>query len=331
MKYLFYLLILLAVAACKTGKKSRQTTVHPEVIRTTDTLFSQITPMSQIEKDKTFMLDLLRKFHADSQHVHHIEEEQGYDMHYIIFPLRVVDVVRPQKKRYVSKEKIKKGIEILNDGLKDAWIQFRLVEHDTIQLDVTIASLRADAYESYYQMARAYDLRDTCTLYLVDNEDDLCKNFTCSRTSGFANILSSYTNNVVLDKFFIDDYKVIVHEFGHYFGLYHTSEQSSFGIEKVDGSNCHIAGDRICDTPADPGELYAVYVNTSGCYMQGLKEQGTGREYHPMINNYMAYYNPCYMRRYRFSRGQLEVILNAAVKVRHNQVIGLAEFPLNWQ
>jgi hypothetical protein len=316
-------------AACKSARKSGKVTdIYPQTKLATDSLYSGLTPINQIEKDKTFMLDLLNRFHADDSHVTHIEETKGFDMHYIVFPLRVVVVMRPGKPQLVNQERLKRGISILNDGLKDAWIQFRVVEQKIISLNATIASLRENDYEGYYTLSQKYDLRDTCTLYLVDNEDDLCKNFSCSRTSGFANILSTYTNNVVLDKFFLDDHKVIVHEFGHYFGLYHTAEQATFGIEKVDGSNCETAGDRICDTPADPGELYSVYVNPSGCYMQGLKEKGTGLEYYPMIQNYMSYYNPCYMRPYRFSRGQLEVILNAAVKVRHNQVIGLSEFPL---
>ncbi|MHC4080816.1 MAG: right-handed parallel beta-helix repeat-containing protein [Planctomycetota bacterium] len=41
------------------------------------------------------------------------------------------------------------------------------------------------------------------------------------------------------------------HEIGHYFDLFHTHE-TVFGIECVDGLNCDVAGDLICDTPADP-------------------------------------------------------------------------------
>lgn len=193
---------------------------------------------------------------------------------------------------------------------------------------MTIQTLKEDGYIGYYNLSEVYDLKDICTLYLVDNEDDLCRNFSCSRTSGFANVLSGITNSVVLDKFFVDDYKVVAHEFGHYFGLYHTSETSLFGRELVDGTNCLNSGDRICDTPADPGELYTVYVNFSNCVMEGLKEQGSGREYRPQINNLMSYYYPCYMKEFTFTKGQNEVILNAAVKVRHNQIIALAEFPL---
>jgi hypothetical protein len=187
--------------------------------------------------------------------------------------------------------------------------------------------LQDDGYERYYSFSKQYDLQDTCTLYLLDNKDVLCENFSCSRTQGFAHILETVTNNVVMDKFFVDDYKAVPHEFGHYFGLYHTAE-TGYGIERVDGSNCSTAGDRICDTPADPGELYSVYVNYSNCEMKGYREENSGLEYHPQIYNYMSYYNTCYMRAFRFTNGQNAIIFNAAVKVRHNQVIELSEFPM---
>jgi hypothetical protein len=331
MKCFIYLVCFSVLFACKTAKP-KQTTRGDQrsqhIHQTSDSLYGGITPLGELITDKALMLSLLTELRANEGDLSHILENESYDMHYLVFPLRVVQVIQPNQVKFVSAPEILFGIDILNDALKDAWIQFKIVEVDTIYLPMTIQSLKDDDYQPYYALSSSYDLKNVCTLYLIDNENDLCKDFSCSRTNGFANILATSTNNVVLDKFFITDYKVLVHEFGHYFGLYHTAERNIFGIEAVDGSNCLNAGDRICDTPADPGELYSVYVNYSGCYMQGFKEIGTGLEYQPMINNYMSYYHPCFMRRFKFTKGQLEVILNAAFKVRHNQIIALAEFPL---
>jgi Pregnancy-associated plasma protein-A len=322
-----FLTLILVFSSC-ASKKVGVVVQRPDVKIANDSLYANVKPLYAIEKDKTFMLNLLKKFHANSDDIKHIKNSDGYDMHYIVFPLRIVQVLQTDKPRLVSQERIQMAMQILNKGLADSWIQFKISSQEMIYLDATITTLADNGYDQYYNLSAQHDKRDTCTLYLVDNDEVLCKNFSCARTSGFANVLSGLTNSVVIDKFFLDDYKILVHEFGHYFGLQHTAERNLYGVEKVDGSNCAVAGDRICDTPADPGELYEVYVNYSGCYMEGLKEPETGLEYRPMIQNYMSYYSPCYMREFRFSQGQLSVILNAAVKVRHNQVVGLAEFPL---
>jgi len=71
----------------------------------------------------------------------------------------------------------------------------------------------------------------------------------------------------------------IAHEIGHYLGLYHT-HHSSFGVELADQGNCEIAGDRICDTPADPGLSYR-NVNTI-CKYTGSDIDTNGDNYMPL-------------------------------------------------
>ncbi len=290
-----------------------------------DTLFELKPPAAQVHSREK-ILQILWQHEAKLADIQHLQEIEQFEMHYLVFPLRVALVVNPARPDFLTKAKILKGTEILNRSLSDAWLQFRVVRVDTIFEAETINSLKFDGYNPYYQFSARHDLRDTTTLYLVDNEENLCADYSCSRTQGFANILETSTNNVVLDKFFADDFKVVPHEFGHYLGLYHTAE-SGFGLEKVDGSNCSTAGDRVCDTPADPGELYAVYVNYSNCEMKGLREEDTGREYRPSVNNYMSYYSPCYFRKFTFSQGQLDVMFQAAIGIRRNQIIDLGEVP----
>ena len=79
----------------------------------------------------------------------------------------------------------------------------------------------------------------------------------------------------------------LIHEMGHFFGLYHTFEYNTFGYELVDGSNCATSGDLICDTPADPDggiELGCVFVPT---------QDVNGDYYLPSVANYMSYYQNC--------------------------------------
>ncbi|MEZ4965935.1 MAG: M43 family zinc metalloprotease [Saprospiraceae bacterium] len=292
-----------------------------------DSMYHHLMPQQHFH-DKEQLIKILQQHEGRPTDLKHIEGlgQSDFEMHYLVFPLRVAIVVDPARPDQLSLPRIRKGIEILNRSLSDAWIQFKTVRIDTIYAPVTINSLKDRNYEVYYAFSIAHDLRDTISLYLVDNEENLCEDYRCARTQGFSNILETYTNNVVIDKFFVDDFKVMPHEFGHYFGLLHTAE-TVFGLERVDGGNCTEAGDRVCDTPADPGEVYGVYVNYSNCEMKGLKEAGTGLEYHPMINNYMSYYAPCYMRKFYFTPGQLDVIFYAAVHIRPNQIIELGEVP----
>lgn len=280
-----------------------------------------------MSKDRDQIISILKTHGAGHDLTHHLEGEGEFVMHYLVFPLRVGIVVQPGNEKWVSPTEIQHGVDILNAGLTDTWIQFKIVAVDTIFTNETITTFAENDYQNYYDFSKKHDWRDITSLYLLDNKEVLCENFSCARTAGFANILETATNNVVIDKFFLNDRKVVLHEFGHYFGLLHTAD-TRFGIEKVDGTNCETAGDRVCDTPADPGELYNVYVNYTTCRMAGFKEAGTGLEYRPLINNYMSYYAPCYFRKFQFTQGQMEVIFRAAIWIRQNQIIELGELPL---
>lgn len=79
--------------------------------------------------------------------------------------------------------------------------------------------------------------------------------------------------------------KVLAHELGHFFGLYHTHETFS-GREFVNGSNCSTAGDLICDTPADPNLGTG---NVQNCIYVGGQKDPLGDLYAPNTGNVMSY------------------------------------------
>lgn len=102
------------------------------------------------------------------------------------------------------------------------------------------------------------------------------------------------------------------HEFGHYFMLYHTHQRSGEGGEElIDQSNCMSAGDKVCDTPADP--------NLSGkvdddCNYNGEITDKNGMRYAPDTYNIMSYApKKC---RQQFSKGQLARMNYAALNHR---------------
>ena len=84
------------------------------------------------------------------------------------------------------------------------------------------------------------------------------------------------------------------HEVGHYFDLFHTHEINA-GLECPSGSNCSTAGDRICDTPADPELNFDTNVNES-CQWTGTALpppfplcSASQPGYNPPTRNVMSY------------------------------------------
>ncbi len=82
----------------------------------------------------------------------------------------------------------------------------------------------------------------------------------------------------------------LAHEIGHMLGLSHTHD-GVFEPELVDGSNCTIGGDMLCDTPADPNLATPGYV-IAPCQYVGTITDANGDLYTPMLNNVMSY-SPC--------------------------------------
>lgn len=79
----------------------------------------------------------------------------------------------------------------------------------------------------------------------------------------------------------------IIHEMGHFFGLFHTFE-TDFGEELVDGSNCATAGDKVCDTEANPSVSGAGF-NDNCDYVGQPETDSMGNYFVPPVQNYMSY------------------------------------------
>ncbi|RYY18781.1 MAG: hypothetical protein EOO04_23290, partial [Chitinophagaceae bacterium] len=93
----------------------------------------------------------------------------------------------------------------------------------------------------------------------------------------------------------------LIHELGHYFGLPHTfgyPNNDDYIQELVDQSNCQIAGDGFCDTPADMAGLEDSIRN---CQYYGGKNDTNNDVFNPDFTNFMSYGSSC---RTRFSREQ---------------------------
>lgn len=119
---------------------------------------------------------------------------------------------------------------------------------------------------------------------------------------------------------------VIVHELGHYFGLPHTfngfeGSGSNCGEyvangERVDGSNCATAADRICDTTPDNNASGGLNCPSGqGC----LQYDRDSVAFYPDVTNYMSYFDEDCQN--RFTAGQNDVMINIVENLREDLLV----------
>lgn len=97
--------------------------------------------------------------------------------------------------------------------------------------------------------------------------------------------------------------KVLVHEVGHYLGLYHTFEGSC----STTNSNCQLDGDRVCDTPTVASPNFNCITDINSCSeLPSVFDD---------VTNYMDYTdNNC---QDHFSAGQIERMINVLTLARN--------------
>jgi hypothetical protein len=136
-----------------------------------------------------------------------------------------------------------------------------------------------NASQNAMDLTTQYNARNTINLYfassLVDKEGNL--------VPGFTYMPADLMDFIFLDKDYIAGNEII-HQFGHFLGLYHTHE-TIFEAELVGDANCQTSGDRCCDTPADPIITGAI---DNKCDYTGSVKDSKSNFYIPSTNNYMS-------------------------------------------
>ncbi len=230
-------------------------------------------------------------------------------------PIRIGIVQNDTFQVNIKELVIRKAIDELNESFAETNLIFYLKRTDVIYSQLKLEDLSKDLYKPYNEFSSEYDLPDLLSIYIFDHKGEFCTTegeyLSCGRTGGFSYILSNLTSNLVMSTFDITDKKIVAHEMGHFFGLYHTFEETLFGKDDFDYEKCHLIGDRICDTPPDPGAFFEVYVNYYQCEYKDFTHEN-GSVYKPLIQNYMSYYKPCYLKEFSFTPGQIRVIKTAA-------------------
>lgn len=131
-------------------------------------------------------------------------------------------------------------------------------------------------------------------IYIVDN--------IVGNTAGFAYMPSSHgieTDGIYLERFFLDssnssftdNIKVLVHEIGHYLGLFHTfgicNTNAQFEECSCNDNNCWFNGDMVCDTPPHQNPELPMLELSNLC--DSTNDTCTSDSETDPFNNYMNY------------------------------------------
>lgn len=192
----------------------------------------------------------------------------------------------------------------LNQVFAEINIQF-IIEQNNVQhiTDNDFYDLKT-ANEA--QFRQKYDDNDAVNLYFTHTiiRPDL------SQLNGYTSLpnLSSGSNAIILSyldnsapQFSLLKEKIISHEFGHYFGLLHTYQDSNNEdwskrelVTRSIGANCGTTGDLLCDTPADPFER-ASFIFALSCTekLPANLLDFNGESYSPPLDNFMSYQDKC--------------------------------------
>lgn len=186
-------------------------------------------------------------------------------------------------------------------GLSQANVQLAIESANTlwagsgIQFCQPGATLHHDSDAMYYETDTLAELNamrgldpvpDTINVYFTNNP-----RYEAGALCGISSFTFSGAQGIVMSNSCVPSAgnpSTFAHELGHYFDLFHTHE-NAFGNECTDGSNCDVAGDLICDTPADPninGE-----VNPALCVWGGSHTStcSSGVAYNPSPRNLLSY------------------------------------------
>lgn len=153
---------------------------------------------------------------------------------------------------------------------------------------------------NYYYDIYNNNFRDE--LFDYHNQENAINIYIVGSYPGLRGIAQNIPSNAAIIVMEYVESMVTAHEVGHCLNLLHTHE-IGYGRENVvrsgSNANCSYAGDKLCDTPADP--LLQNKVN-SNCIYTGNEVDALGFPYEPDTHNIMSYtLNSC---RESFTSGQ---------------------------
>ena len=139
---------------------------------------------------------------------------------------------------------VRDSIDALNTGFDGYGFRFQLL--DEITRIQNSAWLDLDYFDDAPAVVAQYPQVDYAVNLYYASQLGPC-GYATTTSPGFPIRMVALKNSCVSG----GRVRTITHELGHYFDLLHTHADGN-PQECVDGSNCQVAADFVCDTPADP-------------------------------------------------------------------------------
>lgn len=250
------------------------------------------------EAEKKLQLELIEKVKSSKK----LRKGTAYE---IFIKPKIIH--KTQASAVISTSQVFELINKLNQVFSEINIQF-VVEGNSIEqiFDDEFYDLKT---ENDGALRAKYDSNDAINLYFTHTiiRPDLSQlnGYTSlpNLSRGSNSIILSYLDNTPLDFSLLKE-KIIVHEFGHYFGLLHTYQDSNNEdiskrelVTRSIGANCNSTGDYLCDTPADPFDrIPSIFSLECTEKIPADIADFNGENYTPPIDNYMSYHHKCGLR-----------------------------------
>ena len=224
----------------------------------------------------------------------------------------------------VSLANVDSALKILNQDFRPFNIRFIA---DTNIHYIDSSSLYNTASPSVFN--QGYDHQDGVDIYLFPPSNTIWGRATDGQIGNGTQLYVTGTFTQLPPNIPLHLTSVLSHEMGHVFILQHTHVYTDglFPInappnacrELVDGSNSHICGDMIWDTPADNNMEFRVQHPGCSWIPEPDDVDSLGFVFQPDEGNIMSYTNPSCMT--HFSMGQSVVMRNALANEPHLQAV----------
>ena len=182
----------------------------------------------------------------------------------------------------LTEEELTDALEIVNTFYANANLNFFLCEAINYIDDTALYDFQTDSQDD---MSTTNGVDDVLNIYFANS---VTRSTTGSEVCGYA-YFPPGPETILMNNSCAKNGSTLAHEIGHFFGLNHTHGPSNSELteELVDGSNCNVTGDNICDTNADPQLSFSV-VNSS-CDYTGNLSDANNEVYVPNPLNVMSY------------------------------------------